>query len=89
MFAIDIFTDTDMERDLGNDERKCNAASILFELEGEKADSKTCQISCVEDSNCIAISGIWKEWCIGCSTELDVTMSGAQAYRKMESGNDK
>lgn len=84
-----IFTDTDMEQDLENDGKKCNAASTLFKLEGEKADPKLCQIKCAEDSNCIATSGIWKEWCIGCSTGLDVTVSGAKAYRKKESGNDK
>ena len=86
---MDIFTDTDMDRDKGNDDKKCNAASTLFTLERENADLKTCQIRCAEDSNCIATSGIWNEWCIGCSTKLDVTMSGAQAFQKMESGNDR
>ena len=86
---MDIFTDTGMERDLENDDKKCNAASTLFKLERENADAKTCQSKCAEDSNCIATSGILNEWCIGCGTELEVTMTGALAYRKMESGNDK
>ena len=86
---MDIFTDTDMDRDKGNDDKKCNAASTLFKLENENAVPKKCLIKCAEDSNCLAISGISNEWCFGCSTELDVTLLGAKAYRKKESGNDK
>ena len=86
---MNIIKETDMERDSKNDDKKCNAASTLFKLENENAVPKTCLIKCAEDSNCLTISGISEEWCIGCSTELDVTASGAKAYRKKESGNDK
>ena len=54
----------------------------IFVLQGNKATEKECTSKCVADSDCVAFSGIWNSWCIGCKSELDEAHEGALAFIK-------
>ena len=53
-----------------------------FKLGGNKATKTECTRKCAGDSACVAFSGIWNSWCIGCKSELDDAHEGALAFIK-------
>ena len=60
----------------------------VFDLRGASATESKCKEECMNNILCVAFSGEWTEWCIGCkfefSNELIVTPAhpGAIAYKK-------
>ena len=76
-----------MDRDSLNDYKKCSfeASKRQFELKGTDAKERKCQEKCSEDLNCVAMSGIWGEWCVGCKETLSTPEPGAVAFVKGKS----
>ena len=58
----------------------------MFDLRGNKAQETTCKAECTKHENCIAFSGIWNDWCVGCSLALDDSSNeehvGTIAFKK-------
>ena len=73
-----------MHRDSQNDNKKCSyqATSRLFKFEGANAQGTKCIRKCEEDPNCVAVSGVKGQWCIGCKEALSITELGAIAFVK-------
>ena len=80
-----------MTQDLKNDDKKCDGSfgspRRAFKLSGANAEEKKCIEKCANDTDCVAMSGIWKEWCIGCKLALNTPHQGAKAFKKDEKGN--
>merc|ERR1719210_2279974 len=72
--------------DPAKDGKKCGhpgSMNRVFDLRNSAATQEACKQECVADNTCVAFSGIWQEWCIGCKTPLDVYHSKiAVAYVK-------
>lgn len=74
-----------MDRDPKNDNKKCGgpgSPNRTFKLNGKNAQKKKCLEKCLKDKNCVAMSGEWNKWCIGCKKGLNVPHRGAIAYEK-------
>ena len=75
-------------RDSQNDNKKCgeaNSSHRLFRLNGKDANKKSCQVKCGKDENCVAFSGVWNEWCIGCNViKFTTKQQGAIAFKKVK-----
>ena len=72
--------------DQPNNDKKCGQpgdANRVIDLRGNAATEENCKLQCLENSACKAFSGIWNDWCIGCSVDLDETHSGAVAFKKV------
>ena len=72
-------------RDPQNDNKKCSipgSANRLFKLSGSDATETNCQFSCEQIQSCVAFSGIWGSWCIGCKIPLSADHHGAIAFRE-------
>ena len=67
-----------------NNHKKCEYGSSdrVFDLRREDAIEQNCREACTTNENCVAFSGIWNRWCIGCSTDLTDNHSGAIAIKK-------
>ena len=85
-----------MMRDHEKDNMKCgNSGSRyrVFDLWGAKAEEKECRDKCTKTENCVAMSGVWGQWCIGCSVALNTAYKPAKAFKKghtqtVKKGND-
>ena len=84
-----IIIDSIIIRDPTNDGRKCSYSDKrhrVFDLRGGKAQESACKAQCAEIDNCVAFSGIWNSWCIGCEIALDDSFNedhrGAIAFKK-------
>ena len=53
-----------------------------FNLGGDKATKTECTSKCAGDPDCVAFSGIWNSFCIGCKSELDTPHPGTLAFIK-------
>ena len=64
--------------------KKCafDGGDRTFVLRGNEATETECISKCAGDSDCVAFSGIWNSWCIGCKSELDEAHKGALAFIK-------
>ena len=73
-----------MERDPQKDNIKCSLQPInrQFKLTGANAKETTCREKCAEEYDCVAMSGIWGSWCIGCKEMLSAPHVGAKAFTK-------
>jgi len=72
-------------RDSQNDNKKCegvNSSHRLFRLNGKDANEKNCEAKCAKNEDCVAFSGIWNQWCIGCDVKLTTQHQGAIAFKK-------
>ena len=72
-------------RDFQKDNRKCGdeySSNRLFKFTQNDANEKNCQAKCAEDENCVAFSGIWNNWCIGCDVNLGTYHQGALAFKR-------
>jgi len=72
-------------RDETNDGKKCGMpgdANRNFDLRGSHATEVSCKGKCEETVGCLAFSGIWGSWCIGCVVPLSAAHTGAIAYKK-------
>ena len=72
-------------RDPQNDNKKCGipgSANRLFTLYRTYATETNCQYECEKIQSCVAFSGIWRSWCIGCKIPLYTYHNGATAFRK-------
>ena len=56
----------------------------MFTLRGKDADEKNCQEKCAKNEDCVAFSGIWNQWCIGCDVKLTSKHQDAFAFKKDE-----
>ena len=73
-----------------NNERKCDSTlNRVFVLRGSDAQKEKCLNTCEEDTNCIYLSGVWNDWCIGCNVELQADHNDAIAFRKINGRNAK
>ena len=80
-----------MVPDTPNDNKKCGlpgSANRVFYFRGSNAQEQKCRDECTRRKNCVAFSGIWNSFCIGCSVALDATHSGAKAFRKENEGKN-
>ena len=41
-----------------------------------------CKEECAKNEHCVAFSGIWSVWCVGCKVELGTIHEGAISYKK-------
>jgi len=74
-------------RDAQNDNKKCgglNSSHRLFTFRGKRASEKNCKAKCAQNEDCVAFSGIWNQWCIGCDVELTTKHQDAIAFKKDE-----
>ena len=39
-------------------------------------------MECAKNEHCVAFSGIWDKWCVGCKVKLGTTHEGAISYMK-------
>ena len=71
-----------MDRDSRKDYKKCSmeASKRQFKLTGANAIETKCREKCSEDLNCIAMSGVWGEFCIGCKETLTSPHPGTVAF---------
>ena len=61
-------------RDTANDGRKCSYSEKtlrVFDLRESDAQESSCKAECAKNGQCVAFSGIWNTWCIGCKLALD------------------
>jgi hypothetical protein len=74
---------TGMSRDEANDGKKCkhHGANRVFDLRSGDASEDACIKKCEEVDNCVAFSGIFGEWCIGCSVALEDKHANTIAYK--------
>ena len=80
-----------MIADPQNNNKICGAAGSsmrVFDLRGESATESKCKEECMNNYLCVAISGEWTKWCIGCKLEFNnqamviPVHPGAIAYKK-------
>ena len=75
-----------MKRDYQKDNMKCDDKEKdkhrLFKMDNSSAQESKCREKCSDDPNCIAMSGVWGEWCIGCNVALSTVHKGAIAFAK-------
>ena len=75
-----------MVRDVHQDNKKCGdtwSINRVFKLKGNNATKKICLEECTKSDKCIAMSGIWGSWCIGCQVNLDAPHNGVEAWKGM------
>ena len=78
-----------MHRDPQNDGKKCGTVGSdfrTFKLTKEDAQESKCKKKCAEQKDCVAMSGKWHDFCIGCKVELNNSQFGTKAFRKLEKG---
>mmetsp|Transcript_50304 Transcript_50304/g.90305 ORF Transcript_50304/g.90305 Transcript_50304/m.90305 type:complete len:1674 (-) Transcript_50304:291-5312(-) len=61
----------------GDDDFRC------FKFTDEEATEARCKQACREDPDCIALSAIFGEWCIGCMQSLWIEHQDALAFKKI------
>ena len=75
-----------LKADTSMDGYKCGVhrSSVrLFDLRGENATEDACVAECKSNAQCVAFSGIFGSWCIGCRINLDTLHGPAVvAYSK-------
>jgi len=74
-----------MVRDSSYDGKKCfkyGSERRVFDLRGGEATEDKCSAKCQDTSSCVAYSGIFNSWCIGCDTTLQRNHRGSKAYKK-------
>ena len=72
-------------RDPSYDGKKCfdeDSANRVFVFRDGEATEEKCSAECQEQSTCVAYSGIFNEWCIGCNTTLQQNHTGSKEYKK-------
>ena len=77
-------------QDSANDGKKCfdaGNANRVFDLRGGSATRENCDAECQKTSSCVAYSGIFNDWCIGCNQALTKASAGAIAYKKEAPGD--
>merc|ERR1712185_487872 len=70
--------------DPSSDDKKCKygGTTRTFKVVGSEATEEACSKKCADDPKCIAFSGIFGQWCIGCAEELTDDHKGAKAFKK-------
>jgi len=82
---------SEISRDESSDNLKCGSSSSdsrVFELRSGEATLESCTNACLRDPSCVAFSGVFDSWCIGCSVPLDKNHDGAVAYRRNEESKE-
>ena len=80
LFKLEI-SDIDIIPDPKTNNKKCDSDRV-FDIRGENANEKNCKKECAKNGNCVAFSGIWNNWCIGCKVKLSKNHEGAISYLK-------
>ena len=70
--------------DVENDGKKCAYAGSnrIFDLRGTDATETKCRDECKKINSCVAFSGIWNSFCIGCKVALSDNHTGTKAFKK-------
>ena len=66
------------------DNKKCENNRRVFDLRGEDAVEQKCKEVCMQIKECRYFSGVWNNWCIGCSAQLGANHDGAISFRTTE-----
>ena len=76
-----------MVRDVHQDYKMCGRMESndrVFMYQFANATKERCLEDCTKTDKCIAMSGVWGLWCIGCQVKLDEpTSSNAEAWKGM------
>eukprot|EP00931_Biecheleriopsis_adriatica_P014851 TRINITY_DN11696_c0_g1_i1.p1 TRINITY_DN11696_c0_g1~~TRINITY_DN11696_c0_g1_i1.p1 ORF type:complete len:928 (-),score=140.79 TRINITY_DN11696_c0_g1_i1:394-2985(-) len=65
--------------------KKCGAwrsADRVFDLRSGSATRENCDAECLKLPNCVAYSGQFGSWCVGCKQALTTAAAGTTAYKK-------
>ena len=77
-------------RDPENDGKKCgdspDSSNRSFKLTGSTATTRNCYSFCKHDKDCVAFSGVYEKWCIGCKVALSSPHEGAEAFKRTVPG---
>jgi len=77
-------------RDPENDGKKCgdspDSSNRSFKLTGSTATTRNCYAFCKHDKDCVAFSGVYEKWCIGCKVALSSPHEGAEAFKRTVPG---
>ena len=79
-----------LKADPKKDNMKCGkpgSSYRIFELHGTDAQEKECREKCTKTDDCVAMSGIWGQWCIGCTVFLNTAHNLAKAFKKVHTKN--
>ena len=63
-----------MVADPRHNNKKCGpegSSKRVFKLNGKRATEANCKKVCMKEGECVAMSGRWNKWCVGCKVELD------------------
>ena len=75
-----------MNPDAKKKNMKCGgfgSSDRIFRLENDDAEKSKCMEMCLEEKNCVAMSGIWGKWCFGCKVVLTTQHNLAtEAFKK-------
>lgn len=78
-----MYEDPDMnDKKCGIWRNPTSMAKRVFKLSGAAATETGCRQACTDDDNCIAMSGQFGRWCIGCNGPLDADHAGTVAFSK-------
>ena len=73
-----------MVRDELQDNKICGkrgSINRIFIIRGDDATEDSCLEKCVYSDECVAMSGIWGSFCIGCKKDLDEPKNGLVAWK--------
>jgi hypothetical protein len=75
------------QADPASNGKKCGDpgnANRLFDLRGGEATESACKEDCDGNTDCVAMSGMFSQWCIGCSVPLTTSHAGAMGFVKQQ-----
>lgn len=81
----DFYIDETIVRDHQYDDLKCGASGSshrVFDLRGNDARIENCKRECAKNEKCVAFSGVWRQWCIGCDIVLTEQHLDAISFKK-------
>ena len=77
--------DIDIIPDPKNNNKKCDdkdRSHRVFDIRNKDANERKCKMECAKNEHCVAFSGIWNKWCVGCKAELSTIHEGTISYMK-------
>jgi len=70
--------------DPDHDNQKCGTpgdGGRVFDFRDAEATESKCSEKCITTPDCVAYSGVFGQWCIGCMRTLDAGHSGSKAFK--------
>eukprot|EP00931_Biecheleriopsis_adriatica_P090105 TRINITY_DN6413_c0_g1_i5.p1 TRINITY_DN6413_c0_g1~~TRINITY_DN6413_c0_g1_i5.p1 ORF type:complete len:759 (+),score=99.48 TRINITY_DN6413_c0_g1_i5:94-2277(+) len=72
--TLEVDATVAVERDSARDGKKCGnygSADRVFDLRRGAATEEACKQKCTDMDECVAFSGVFGSWCVGCRIPLD------------------